>query len=358
TRTVVVKEDEEAPVITLVGNDNEEVTYGGTYTDAGATAHDNRDGDITDNIVVTITKDGNLVERVSTNEAGTYIYHYNVSDEKGNQAQEVTRTVVVKQRQNSGGGDIPSGGDDTPSSGDDNPSDGGDTTDDNEDGDLDEEIIIDEPTTPLGAIEFYDPYIKGFPDGLFKPKKAVTRAEVAAMFARILKLDTEESSDSNYIDVTNAHWAYKYIKAITKIGLFKGYGDGTFKPNQAIRRSEIAVVFSAYWDYVGAEVEDDESIFTDISGHWAQSYINKLYNAGVVKGFEDKTFRPDTDTAREQIVIMINKIIARPSLDVVDPSFNDVSSKHWAFGDIEAASVKFNKEQNDEEINEDSKVNQ
>ncbi|WP_458788119.1 hypothetical protein, partial [Vallitalea sediminicola] len=43
TRTVVVKEDEEAPVITLVGNTSEEVIYGGEYNDAGATALDNRD---------------------------------------------------------------------------------------------------------------------------------------------------------------------------------------------------------------------------------------------------------------------------------------------------------------------------
>ncbi|WP_339365938.1 immunoglobulin-like domain-containing protein, partial [Vallitalea maricola] len=86
TRTVIVKDDEEAPVITLVGNDNEEITYGGTYTDAGATALDNKDGDISENIVVTITKNGENVGEVSTNEPGTYIYHYNVTDEKGNQA--------------------------------------------------------------------------------------------------------------------------------------------------------------------------------------------------------------------------------------------------------------------------------
>ncbi|WP_339366006.1 immunoglobulin-like domain-containing protein, partial [Vallitalea maricola] len=66
TRTVVIKEDEEAPVITLVGNASEEITYGGTYVDAGATAYDNRDGDITEDIVVTITKDGSLVDVIST----------------------------------------------------------------------------------------------------------------------------------------------------------------------------------------------------------------------------------------------------------------------------------------------------
>ncbi|WP_273326350.1 DUF4073 domain-containing protein [Vallitalea guaymasensis] len=355
TEVMFTKNTPEAPEVT--GNDNTNVLIGADETMEYST--DNGNAWITYNNSNIPRFPGNITVKVRyketslTNASNAIDVRFTINNSSGG-----GDTPSGGGDTPSGGGDTPSGGGDNPSGGDNNPSDGGDTTDDNEDGDLDEEIIIDEPTTPLGAIEFYEPYIKGFPDGSFKPKKAVTRAEVAAMFARILKLDTEESGDSSYTDVTNAHWAYKYIQAITKIGLFKGYDDGTFKPNQAIKRSEIAVVFSAYWDYVGAEVKDDESIFTDISGHWAQSYINKLYNAGVVKGFEDKTFRPDTDTAREQIVIMINKIIARPKLDAVNPSFSDVSNDHWAYGDIEAASVKFNKEENNEEENQDSEDQQ
>lgn len=172
------------------------------------------------------------------------------------------------------------------------------------------------------------------------------------MFARILKLDTENVGGPIYTDVTSSnHWGYKYIQTVTKVGLFRGYSDGTFRPNEPIKRSEMAVVFSAYWDYVGAVVDDNDSIFTDTSGHWAENYINKLYNAGVVNGFEDKTFRPNMDTAREQIVVMINKIISRPKLDLVEPSFEDVTKKHWAFGDIEAAAVKSSQEQNKEVSN-------
>ncbi|QUI23939.1 DUF4073 domain-containing protein [Vallitalea pronyensis] len=248
---------------------------------------------------------------------------------------------------NGGGGNPSNDGGGTPSNGNGSPSDG----EENDDIGLEEEMIIEEDITPLGAVEFFDPYVKGFPDGSFKPKKAVTRAEVAAMFARILKLDTDHAGNNQYTDVTINHWSYQYIQAVTNIGLFRGYSDGTFRPNAPIKRSEIAVVFSAYWEYVGAVVDDRDSTFIDVKGHWAEKYINKLYNAGVVKGFGDNTFRPNMDTAREQIVIMMNKIIARPMLDLEEPSFEDVSKEHWANGDIEAAAAKSKKKENIEENN-------
>jgi hypothetical protein len=63
------------------------VTEGGAYNDAGATASDDVDGDLTSSIVVTNPVDPNTV--------GTYTVRYNVSDSAGNAADEVTRTVEV-----------------------------------------------------------------------------------------------------------------------------------------------------------------------------------------------------------------------------------------------------------------------
>ena len=60
---------------------------GSTYTDAGATAVDNIDGDITANIVT--------VNSVDVNTVGTYTVTYNVSDAAGNAATQVTRTVNI-----------------------------------------------------------------------------------------------------------------------------------------------------------------------------------------------------------------------------------------------------------------------
>ncbi len=92
TRTVNVSAivDTTPPVITLNGASTVNLNVGDTYTELGATANDNIDGDITANIVI-----GG--DTVNTNVAGTYVVTYNVSDAAGNAANEVTRTVNVTE---------------------------------------------------------------------------------------------------------------------------------------------------------------------------------------------------------------------------------------------------------------------
>ncbi|HPR39500.1 MAG TPA: DUF5011 domain-containing protein, partial [Oscillospiraceae bacterium] len=78
--------DTTPPVITLNGSSTVKVIVGSTYTDAGATAYDETDGDLTASIVTTGT--------VRTTRTGTYTITYSVSDAAGNGAEE-SRTVVV-----------------------------------------------------------------------------------------------------------------------------------------------------------------------------------------------------------------------------------------------------------------------
>jgi arylsulfatase A-like enzyme len=87
TRTVNVAIDN-VPVITLIGDALVEVAAGDSYTDAGATAADVEDGDITPLIVV----GGDVID---TNTVGSYVITYNVMDSGGNMASEVTRTIEV-----------------------------------------------------------------------------------------------------------------------------------------------------------------------------------------------------------------------------------------------------------------------
>jgi hypothetical protein len=88
TRTVNVIPDTTAPVITRIGAANISLQLGDSYSDQGATASDNIDGDLTSSIVV-----GG--DTVNTNVVGSYTITYNVSDAAGNAAIEVTRTVNV-----------------------------------------------------------------------------------------------------------------------------------------------------------------------------------------------------------------------------------------------------------------------
>jgi hypothetical protein len=89
TRTVIVQAlvDTVPPEITLIGPATVTVQLGASYTDAGATATDNVDGDITDRIVVD--------NPVDTGAVGTYTVSYNVEDQAGNRAV-ATRTVIVE----------------------------------------------------------------------------------------------------------------------------------------------------------------------------------------------------------------------------------------------------------------------
>ena len=92
------KDDVTAPSITLTGSNSITVGLGDTYTDLGATANDDTDGDIT----TSITKTGD----VNTTQVGTYTITYSVSDAAGNAATEVTRTVKVTSDKLAGGYDV------------------------------------------------------------------------------------------------------------------------------------------------------------------------------------------------------------------------------------------------------------
>lgn len=87
--TIVIS-DVGAPIITLLGDTTINMMVGETFTDPGATATDDEDGDITANIVVA----GAIVD---VNTVGTYIITYNVSDAAGNAATQRTRTVIVAE---------------------------------------------------------------------------------------------------------------------------------------------------------------------------------------------------------------------------------------------------------------------
>ena len=77
-----------------------------------------------------------------------------------------------------------------------------------------------------------------------------------------------------------------------------------------------------------------------------------MYNAEIVSGFGDGTYRPNDPTLREQVVGMINTLIARPQYNAEESKFTDILNNHWAYGDIEAASQTYVVEQpaEDEEV--------
>ncbi|TYQ15385.1 UNVERIFIED_CONTAM: hypothetical protein Cloal_1832 [Acetivibrio alkalicellulosi] len=206
---------------------------------------------------------------------------------------------------------------------------------------------VEEPTTEIPSLVKREQkaYIKGYEDGLFRPERHITRAEAAVIIANILKFENINNYKENtiYTDVSDSHWASEAISLVSYKGLFKGYTDGSFKPDQNITRAEFStVVFKLLQIIKGVtEVEICEYRFEDTKGHWAQKYIEQLSNLGTIKGYSDGTFKPQNMINRAESVALINRAIDRVPLSDVSKFFNDVDESHWAFYDIASAAIDY-----------------
>ena len=121
-----------------------------------------------------------------------------------------------------------------------------------------------------------------------------------------------------------------------------GYDDGEFKGGQSITRGEFAAMLARY---IGLEAAADLGgyPFSDAGSHWAQGYIQALYNAGILGGYPDGTFRPDAKITRAEAAKMVNAALGRtPDGELVsgaEPVYADVSRGEWYYGDVMEASV-------------------
>jgi hypothetical protein len=189
------------------------------------------------------------------------------------------------------------------------------------------------------AVNFHEAYIRGYEDGTFKPSHIVTRAEIAAMIARNLGLDnSEKAAVALFSDVSASHWAAGAIEYVKQQGLMIGDATGTFNPNAAITRAEMAAIVARYKQFMLVTEEASITAFTDITGHWAVLEIAANKQAGILNGYEDGTFRPNGNLTRAEAVRVMNRMFDRgPLYDVSTPTFKDVKESHWAFYEVEEA---------------------
>ncbi|HHV28919.1 MAG TPA: S-layer homology domain-containing protein, partial [Clostridium sp.] len=178
-------------------------------------------------------------------------------------------------------------------------------------------------------------YIRGYSDNTFRPEQSITRAEMAVILANLDGASKDNQTGIEFKDVPKEHWAAWAIAYVAEKGYFKGYEDGTYKPDRYITRAELCVVLGNYMKMDLASVDENELM--DIKGHWAQNYINTLISKGYVKGYPDGTFRPNNNIKRSECVTLINRVLGIEAVSNAEPYFTDVDKSYWAFGDIMAA---------------------
>jgi hypothetical protein len=251
--------------------------------------------------------------------------------------------------------------------------------------------------------------INGFPDGTFQPATPVNRAQYAALITKTFQLPESNQLDK-FKDVKSDFWAAKAIASASDRGFLKGFPDGTFRPGnnitkiqaivsivnglnlsggnpnvlmvyrdraqipsyatnattvatqkllvvnypqpdqleplREITRAEIAVLIYQALVATGQEnplpsayiVKPETEIpsFSDIVGHWAEPFIRALVSMNLTQGFADGTYQPDQAMSRAQYTALIttafNPPAKRPS-----PEFTDIAKDFWAANAIEIA---------------------
>ena len=196
-----------------------------------------------------------------------------------------------------------------------------------------------EPVSDDGLLNKKDhkAYMFGYPDGNFLPDRNMTREEVTAMFARLLKDYPRErrSYAITYKDVTERDWSYEAIGFMTEKGIIKGYEDGSFRPKEAISRAEFAAM-AARFDKLVAGTGNP---FNDVPDtHWAVASIDSAAAKGWVSGYPDGSFKPERKITRSEVVSITNimldryadKDFVRSHLPEMIP-FYDLTEANWAY---------------------------
>ncbi|MFD0714555.1 S-layer homology domain-containing protein [Paenibacillus sp. GCM10027626] len=149
--------------------------------------------------------------------------------------------------------------------------------------------------------------VKGYPDRTFRPDNTVTRAEFIVMLANALQLEGEGGelafTDRDRIGV----WSGKAIAQAVAAGIVNGYPDGSFRPNAAITRMEMAAMIARALDLpltaTAAGFADDKDI-----PQWAKRAVAAVEQRGIVTGRPGSKFMPKAIATRAEAAVMLMRM--------------------------------------------------
>lgn len=158
---------------------------------------------------------------------------------------------------------------------------------------------------------------KGYGDFTFKPENNITRSEFITILAKTAyrqnKMNEIYTSDMNYSDMSNKHWSYTFV--ISMYEHFKTNQDYSFTtifpgpnfyPDQPITREEATALLSVFCKEA---IYDNPLSFKDVSStNKFYDEIKRLYNAGIITGYQDRTFKGNNKITRAESAALIKRV--------------------------------------------------
>ena len=181
-----------------------------------------------------------------------------------------------------------------------------------------EKYVPEQPTTDylipglwLNTNDHYS-YLIGYSDGTVRPNGKITRAEVATIFFRLLDDDTRAkywSSENNFSDVSADKWYNNAVSTLSHMGVIGGYADGTFRPDAPISRAEFAKIAVSFTQNTGSATYN---YFTDVkTTDWFAPYVTAAKDAGLIEGYSDGSFKPESKITRAEACAIVNRTLGR-----------------------------------------------
>lgn len=115
----------------------------------------------------------------------------------------------------------------------------------------------------------------------------------------------EEVKSGSFRDVTSAHWAFASVERAAELGLVTGYSDGTFRPDTPVTRAQFVLML---WRMCGKPAAAKAASFADASADWYQDALSWAVEKGYVNGLSDTRFGPDAPITRQQAMAILFRL--------------------------------------------------
>lgn len=153
-----------------------------------------------------------------------------------------------------------------------------------------------------------DNKIRGYSDGTIRPDNNVTRAEFAKMLSSVIVKNPEITIQVDFSDVVPGDWFYGDVKRLLNLGIVKI--TDKFNPSEYITRQDAMTMIGRAFNLSSNNTSAIEAfIDSKLIAEYAVKYVSALASKGFVKGYEDKTIRPQSNISRAEGVILLDRFV-------------------------------------------------